>query len=125
MSRVLNSDAHPVSEQARLRVLKAADDLGYSPSALAKAMVTPDPAKRAEALTSLHKQFPGTDGGIRAQYELGVLRVGLWKDKQAPEEQRTANLRQARAILSGFMSDWPDSLLAAPAQELRDSLPKE
>ncbi len=40
VSRVLNGDAHPVSEQARMRVLKAAEDLGYSPSALAKAMVT-------------------------------------------------------------------------------------
>jgi LacI family transcriptional regulator len=40
VSRVLNSDAHPVSEQARMRVLKATEELGYSPSALAKAMVT-------------------------------------------------------------------------------------
>ena len=90
---------------------------------LARAMAISDPAKRAEALTALHQEHPKTDGGIRAQYELGVLRVGLWKDKQAPEEQRTANLRQARAILSGFVSAWPDSLFAAPARELLNSLP--
>src|SRR5271157_536013 len=40
VSRVLNGSAHPVSEQARTRVLQAAEGLGYSPSALAKAMVT-------------------------------------------------------------------------------------
>jgi hypothetical protein len=49
----------------------------------------------------------------------------LWKDKQAPEEQRTANLRQARAILSGFVLTWPDSLFAAPARELLNSLPTQ
>lgn len=39
-SRVLNGSTHPVSEDKRLRVLQAAQSLNYSPSALAKAMVT-------------------------------------------------------------------------------------
>jgi LacI family transcriptional regulator len=39
-SRVLNGSAHPVSEHMRRRVLRAAEELGYSPSALARALVT-------------------------------------------------------------------------------------
>jgi LacI family transcriptional regulator len=39
-SRVLNGSAHPVSEATRNRVLEAAEELGYAPSALARALVT-------------------------------------------------------------------------------------
>jgi LacI family transcriptional regulator len=39
-SRVLNGSSHPVSEATRERVLDAARELGYSPSALARALVT-------------------------------------------------------------------------------------
>ena len=34
-SRVLNRSTHPVADATRERVLKAAEELGYSPSALA------------------------------------------------------------------------------------------
>ena len=39
-SRVLNGSSHPVSDGTRERVLEAARELGYSPSALARALVT-------------------------------------------------------------------------------------
>lgn len=39
-SRVLNGSSHPVSEKTRALVESAADELGYSPSALARALVT-------------------------------------------------------------------------------------
>lgn len=39
-SRVINRSSHPVSEATALRVLKAAERLGYSPSALARALVS-------------------------------------------------------------------------------------
>jgi LacI family transcriptional regulator len=39
-SRVLNGSTHPVAERTRGRVLQAARELGYSPSALARALVT-------------------------------------------------------------------------------------
>lgn len=39
-SRVLNGSAHPVSAATRERVMQAAHDLSYSPSALARALVT-------------------------------------------------------------------------------------
>ena len=38
-SRVLNGSSHPVSEATRGRVLAAADELGYRPSELARALV--------------------------------------------------------------------------------------
>jgi LacI family transcriptional regulator len=38
-SRVLNGSSHPVSEATRNRVLAAADELGYRPSELARALV--------------------------------------------------------------------------------------
>jgi LacI family transcriptional regulator len=39
-SRVLNRSSHPVAEKTRAKVLAAAEELGYSPSALARALVT-------------------------------------------------------------------------------------
>ena len=39
-SRVLNGSTHPVSDATRARVMEAAADLGYQPSALARALVT-------------------------------------------------------------------------------------
>jgi LacI family transcriptional regulator len=39
-SRVLNRSPHPVAEETQARVLAAAEELGYSPSALARALVT-------------------------------------------------------------------------------------
>jgi LacI family transcriptional regulator len=39
-SRVLNRSSHPVAEKTREKVLAAAEELGYSPSALARALVT-------------------------------------------------------------------------------------
>ena len=42
VSRVMSGSAHPVNEETRQRVLDAARALHYSPSALAKAMVTRD-----------------------------------------------------------------------------------
>lgn len=42
VSRVMSGSAHPVNEDTRARVLEAARALNYSPSALAKAMVTRD-----------------------------------------------------------------------------------
>ncbi len=42
VSRVMNSSSHPVSEETRKKVLKAAQELNYSPSALAQAMVRRD-----------------------------------------------------------------------------------
>jgi LacI family transcriptional regulator len=39
-SRVLGGSAHPVSEATRTRVLDAARELGYAPSALARALAT-------------------------------------------------------------------------------------
>ena len=38
-SRVLNGSSHPVSEATRNRVLAAAEELGYRPSELARALV--------------------------------------------------------------------------------------
>lgn len=42
VSRVMNGSSHPVSEQTRKKVLQAAKELNYSPSALAQAMVRRD-----------------------------------------------------------------------------------
>ena len=42
VSRVLSSSDHPVSEETRQRVLQAVSALSYSPSALARAMITQD-----------------------------------------------------------------------------------
>lgn len=40
VSRVISNNPHPVNENTRIKVLQAAQELNYAPSALAKAMVT-------------------------------------------------------------------------------------
>ena len=40
VSRVISNNPHPVNDKTRLKVLQAAQELNYAPSALAKAMVT-------------------------------------------------------------------------------------
>ena len=42
VSRVLSGSSHPVSQETRVKVMEAAAELNYSPSALARAMITQD-----------------------------------------------------------------------------------
>ena len=89
---------------------------------LAKVMLITDSKLKASELKSLGERFAGTDGGIHALYELGLLKVTLWKDPHAKEEKQKY-LAEARAILTSFIELYPRSIFGEQARILLDSLP--
>jgi hypothetical protein len=90
---------------------------------LAKIMLIPDAQLKGAQLKELGEKFGNTDGGTQAVYELGLLKVSLWKDPQASEADKKTYLADARAILTGFIALYPKSTFSAHAQTMLDSLP--
>jgi hypothetical protein len=90
---------------------------------LAKIMLIPDAQLKAAQFLELGEKFAKTDGGTQALYELGLLKVALWKDPQTSGEDKNAYLADARAILTNFIALYPKSIFSAHAQTMLDSLP--
>jgi len=90
---------------------------------LAKIMLIGDAQLKAEKLKELGEKFTNTDGGIQAIYELGILKVALWKDPQTEPAKKEAYLADARAILTNFIALYPKSIYSIHAQTMLDSLP--
>ena len=91
---------------------------------LARIMLISDAQLKAEQLMQLSENRPNTDGGIQALYELGLLKVALWKeagDKQPRNKQ--AYLADARAVLTTFTGQYPQSIFSEQAQTLLEDLP--
>jgi len=91
---------------------------------LAKIMLIDDAQLKAAQLKELGEKFGNTDGGIQALYELGLLKVGLWKDPQTDPAQKETYLADARAILTNFIAMYPKSTFSTHAQTMLDSLPE-
>lgn len=92
---------------------------------LEKIMWNEDAKQRQQMLTEFINQFPETDAGIRARYELALANVQLWKEPRTPEETRQQLLSETRTILTDFLTRYPDSIFALPARELLDTLPQK
>ncbi len=90
---------------------------------LAKIMLIGDAQLKAAQLKELGGKFGNTDGGTQALYELGLLKVGLWKDPQTEAAQKEIYLADARAILTNFIALYPKSTFSTHAQTMLDSLP--
>lgn len=90
---------------------------------LAKIMLIGDAQLKAAQLKELGEKFGNTDGGTQALYELGLLKVALWKDPQTETAQKETYLADARAILTNFIALYPKSLYSIHAQTMLDSLP--
>ncbi len=90
---------------------------------LAKIMLIGDAQFKAEQLKELGEKFANTDGGTQALYELGLLKVALWKDPQTEAAQKETYLADARAILTNFIALYPKSIYSIHAQTMLDSLP--
>jgi hypothetical protein len=84
---------------------------------LAKAELIADDQRRSEQLTALNAQYPETDGGMRALYELTRLEIRLYQ-----REQKRENLIRAREMLSSFLDLYPDSFYAAQVRRNLDDL---
>jgi len=89
---------------------------------LAQTKLIADEQLRAEKLAQLHKKFQDTDGGMEALYELARLKIGLYQSESNPERKKK-DLADARALLTSFISLYPDSFCAEQVKENLSNLP--
>lgn len=90
---------------------------------LAKAKTIPDTQSRSRQLAELAEKFRSTDGGIAALYELGLVKIRCWKERQSQNGQAKSFLVEARQTLSRFTELYPDSFYAEQARSMLDTLP--
>jgi len=91
---------------------------------LAKTKLIADEQLRAERLRALHQELQGTDGAMQALYELGLLRRRQWSQQDdANLELKKKLLAETRAILTSFVSLYPQSIYAEQVQNNLNSLP--
>jgi hypothetical protein len=91
---------------------------------LEKTRLIPDEQHRAEEYGNLHRQFRDTDGGIAAFYDLALLRIGFWRQRDQNDAQRKKEqLIEARNTLGEFVKMYPDNFRTHLAQETLNKLP--
>lgn len=90
---------------------------------LAKIKLIPDAQLRARQLVELSDQYANTDGGTEARYELGVLKVQLWKNPETPAKDKADYLIDARSILTEFKEKHPNSFFGIEAAAMLESFP--
>jgi hypothetical protein len=89
---------------------------------LAQVKLVADEQLRAEKLSQLHKKFQDSDGGMQALYELARLKLGLYQSESNPEYKKKY-LAETRALLTSFISLYPDTFDAEQAKKNLDNLP--
>ncbi|UCC98434.1 MAG: hypothetical protein JSW66_00800 [Phycisphaerales bacterium] len=91
---------------------------------LAQAKLIADEQLRAEKLGELHKEYGQTDAGMLALYDLGLLKISLWRQQdEANEALKKKALEQARVTLNSFISLYPNSFYAEQVKRNLDGLP--
>jgi hypothetical protein len=72
----------------------------------------------------LSETYKQTDGGTLALYELGLLKISMWRQQgESNAELKQQYLDQARAALAKFIESYPNSFLAVQVRKNLDSLP--
>ena len=80
---------------------------------LAQAKLVADKQLRAEKLGEIHKEYDQTDGGTMALYELGLLKISLWRQQdESNAELKKKYLEEARATLTSFINLYPGNFCA-------------
>ena len=101
-----------------------ADDKLRDNILLAQAKLVADGQLRAEKYSELSETYKQTDGGMLALYELGLLKISMWRQQgQSNAELKQQYLDQARAALAKFIESYPNSFLAVQVRKNLDSLP--
>lgn len=91
---------------------------------LAQAKLVADEQLRAEKLSEIHKEYDQTDGGTMALYELGLLKIRLWRQKDESNlELKKKYLEEARATLTSFINLYPDNFCAGQVKKNLAGLP--
>jgi hypothetical protein len=84
-----------------------------------------DAKQRQQMLAELIAQFPDADAGVRARYELALVKVQLWKDPLISDQVRGQLLAETRTLLTDFLSQFPESIYADQARDLLNTLPQQ
>ncbi len=94
---------------------------------LEKIMLIEDAKQRQQMLADLAENYPETDGGIRALYQLALVKIQLWKEPGISEEIKQRLLTETRTILSEFevVDKYPDDIFAEQAREILSTLPQK
>ena len=91
---------------------------------LAQAKLIADEQLRAENLSEIHKGYSQTDGGAMALYELGLLKISMWRQQaESNTEQKKKYLEQARATLTSFINSYPNHFCAEQVKNNLAGLP--
>ena len=81
--------------------------------------------KRLQNIRALIDEDGLNLAGIRALYELGLIKVSLWKDEEATEQTKKRHLQEARALLDDFIQKYPDNLYCDQAKVILQGLPED
>jgi hypothetical protein len=93
---------------------------------LAQAKLDADEHLRAEKFSELHKEYSQTDGGMLALYELGLLKVSLWRQQdKSNAELKKKYLDEARAALTSFIGSYPNSFRIEQVKQKLAGLPPQ
>jgi len=90
--------------------------------ALAQAKLIADSEVREQRLGELRREFSNADGSIEALFELGLLKINLYKS-QTNSEKKGDMLKDAINTLESFKNLYPDSAFSTQVKELLNRLP--
>jgi hypothetical protein len=91
---------------------------------LAQAKLVADEQLRAEKLVEIHTQYGQTDAGTMALYELGLLKISLWRQQdESNTELKKKDLEEAKSTLTDFISSYPDHFCAEQVKKNLEDLP--
>jgi len=92
---------------------------------LALALTQPDSDVRLKKLTELTTLAPpACDAAIQTQYEIAVIKIGIWKNPQTTPDAKKAALSESRKILTQLTASHPGTLWADQAETFLVSLPE-
>jgi tetratricopeptide (TPR) repeat protein len=90
---------------------------------LARTKVIYDEQLKTEKLFELHDKYPKTDGGMIAMYEMGLLKISMWRQENESSELKKRFLSEARAIMTSFLNLYPNSPFSERVKNNLDGLP--
>lgn len=91
---------------------------------LEKVLWVDDPTQRQQMLIEFINRFGQSDAGIRAWFELAMVKVQLMKDPLMSDQARRQLLEETRSLLSDFLDQHPDSIFAEQARDMLNTLPQ-
>lgn len=122
---MLNPYSFDYQQQLEVLSSKVGKRSGLSDNILlSEILLIQDADEKVEELTKLADDYPDTDGGIKALYELTLLKLKMWRETgEDNPELKESRLIDTKQSLTFFISSYPDSYLAREAAKRLNALP--